>query len=224
MPEKALIGELTKKKTIVDSDIIIVEDNEDTKQSTVEILKKNFNGDSYDPSNVKFYSSAKVDEIKTSLQRDISSKASQADYASIKSSVDKIIKTQSEQDQKDIELIIARDGCNTLDDRLERDKNSLLSRMLKKYKQTASGNRIYLGGFTGYGDVLVDTATSGNLIVASVNYFNIEDMRGSNNSYMDYSTYGFTYTQKRLGSSYFNGIYLPLANVPIGIFAHSELP
>ena len=221
MPEKALIGELTKKKTIVDSDIIIVEDNEDTKQSTVEILKKNFNGDSYDPSNVKFYSSAKVDEIKTSLQRDISSKASQADYASIKSSVDKIIKTQSEQDQKDIELIIARDGCNTLDDRLERDKNSLLSRMLKKYKQTASGNRIYLGGFTGYGDVLVDTATSGNLIVASVNYFNIEDMRGSNNSYMDYSTYGFTYTQKRLGSSYFNGIYLPLANVPVGNYFFS---
>lgn len=221
MPEKALIGELTKKKAIVDSDIIIVEDNEDTKQSTVEILKKNLNGDSYDPSNTKFYSSAKIDEIKTSLQRDISSKASHADYASLKTSVDKIIETQSEQDQKDIELIIARDGCNTLDDRLERDKNSLLSRMLKKYKQTASGTRVYLGGFTGYGDVLVDTNTSGNLIVASVNYFNIEDMRGTNSSYMEYSTYGFTYTQKRLGTSYFNGVYLPLANVPTGNYFFS---
>lgn len=221
MSEKALIGELTKKKAIVDSDVILVEDNEDTKQSTVEILKKNFNGDSYDPSNTKFYSSAKVDEIKTSLQRDISSKASHSDFESLKSSVNKIIETQSEQDQKDIELIIARDSCKTLDDRLERDKNSLLSRMLTKYKQTASGTRIYLGGFTGYGDVLVDTNTSGNLIVASVNYFNIDDMRGSDSSYMDYSTYGFTYTQRRLGSSYFNAVNIPLANVPTGNYFFS---
>lgn len=221
MPEKALIGELTKKKAIVDNDIIIVEDNEDTKQSSVEILKKNFNGDNYDPSNTKFYSSAKVDEIKKSLQRDISSKANHSEYESLKTSVDKIIETQSEQDQKDIEIIIARDGCKTLDDRLERDKSSLLSRMLKKYKQTASGTRVYLGDFTGYGDILVDTNTSGNLIVASVNYFNIEDMRGANNSYMEYSTYGFTYTQKRLGSSYFNAVYLPLANVPVGNYFFS---
>ena len=42
MPNTNLIAELNVKKNIEDSDIIIVEDNEDTKQSTVENLKKNW--------------------------------------------------------------------------------------------------------------------------------------------------------------------------------------
>ena len=60
MPNTNLIAELIVKKSIEDSDIIIVEDNEDTKQSTVENLKKNFNGDNDDPNNLKFFSSSKV--------------------------------------------------------------------------------------------------------------------------------------------------------------------
>lgn len=222
MPNTKLINELTMKKSIIDSDIIIVEDNEDTKQSTVENLKKNFNGDSDDPNNLKFYSSAKVNEIKQSLQKELASKANHSEMHELKKSVDTIITTQSEQESKDIEIIVARDGCNTLAERLNRDKESLSSRMMKKYKRSASGTRVYLGEFHGYGDVLVDTMSSGRLVVANCNYFNIENMRGSNNYYMDYTEYGFKYTQRYIGEfTKCLTIQIPIGSLPSGTYYFS---
>ena len=222
MPNTNLIAELIVKKSIEDSDIIIVEDNEDTKQSTVENLKKNFNGDNDDPNNLKFFSSSKVNEIKQSLQKEIAAKASHSELSTLKKAVDTIITTQTEQEAKDIEIITARDGCDTLANRLDRDKESLSSRMMKKYKRTATGTRIYLGDFHGYGDVLVDTMTSGRLVVANCNYFNIENMRGSNNYYMDYSEYGFTYTQRYIGEfTKCLTINVPIGSLPAGTYYFS---
>ena len=222
MPNTNLIAELIVKKSIEDSDIIIVEDNEDTKQSTVENLKKNFNGDNDDPNNLKFFSSSKVNEIKQSLQKEIAAKASHSELSTLKKAVDTIITTQTEQEAKDIEIITARDGCDTLANRLDRDKESLSSRMMKKYKRTATGTRIYLGDFHGYGDVLVDTMTSGRLIVANCNYFNIENMRGSNNYYMDYSEYGFTYTQRYIAEfTKCLTINIPIGSLPAGTYYFS---
>ena len=222
MPNTNLIAELNVKKNIEDSDIIIVEDNEDTKQSTVENLKKNFNGDNEEPDNMKFFSSAKVDEIKQSLQKEIAAKASHSEMSALEKAVDNIITNQTEQEAKDIEIVTARDGCNTLADRLDRDKESLSSRMMKKYKRTASGNRVYLGEFHGYGDVLVDTMLPGKLVVANCNYFNIENMRGSNNYYMDYSEYGFTYTQRFIGEfTKCLTINIPIGSLPAGTYYFS---
>ena len=222
MPNTNLIAELNVKKNIEDSDIIIVEDNEDTKQSTVENLKKNFNGDNEEPDNMKFFSSAKVGEIKQSLQKEIAAKASHSEMSALEKAVDNIITNQTEQEAKDIEIVTARDGCDTLADRLDRDKESLSSRMMKKYKRTASGNRVYLGEFHGYGDVLVDTMLPGKLVVANCNYFNIENMRGSNNYYMDYSEYGFTYTQRFIGEfTKCLTINIPIGSLPAGTYYFS---
>ena len=49
MANESLLSQLMAKKDIEDKDIIIVEDDQDTKQSTVECLKKNFNGDTKTP-------------------------------------------------------------------------------------------------------------------------------------------------------------------------------
>lgn len=221
MPNTSLVSELIKKENIEDDNLIIVEDNEDTKQSTVKILKKNFNGDVKDPSSLLFYSSAKINEIKESLMRDISAKANISDFLSLEKTIKDIIIEQSESDTKDIEIIAARDGCDTLDDRLNRDKQSLSSRSLNKYKRTVSGNRVYLGNFSGYADVLVDTSTSGNLVVSSVNYFNIENIRGANDAYMSYSDYGFSYKQIMIQDDKFLGIYIPISNIPFGNYYFS---
>ena len=51
------IEELTEKTNIDDSNLIIVEDNDDTKKSTVLELKRAIIGDSVDPSQYKVYSS-----------------------------------------------------------------------------------------------------------------------------------------------------------------------
>lgn len=216
-----LIEELSKKDSIEDENKIIIEDDEDTKQSTIKDLKKSFNGDNKDPSNLLFYSSKMTNEIKNSLQRELSAKASLQDYSSVKKAIDEIIIVQSESETKDIEIILARDGEDTLKDRLDRDKSSAANRVLNKYKRTLSGNRVYLGGYSGYADVLVDTEISGNLIVSSVNHFNIEDMRGSNEVYMTYSDYGFSYTQYAIREDKFLGIYMPMNNVPAGTYFFS---
>lgn len=221
MADTFLIEELSKKDNIEDENKIIVEDSEDTKQSTIRDLKKNFNGDTKEPSSLLFYSSKMTNEIKESLQRDLSTKASMKDYESVKKSLDEIIITQTEAESKDIELIIARDGEDSLKDRLDRDKNSAANRVLNKYKKSISGNRIYLGDFTGYADVLVNTSIPGNLIVKSINYFNIEDMRGSNEVYISYSDYGFSYTQFAIREDKFLGVYVPMNNVPAGTYFFS---
>ena len=49
-----IISDLEKKIEIEDSNLIIVEDKEDTKQSTVSELKKCFSGDYKEPSDMIF--------------------------------------------------------------------------------------------------------------------------------------------------------------------------
>ncbi len=218
MPNTSLIEELARKKNLEDSDIIIVEDNEDTKHSTIEYLKRCFNGDSYDPETLKFYSSEMINKIKNSLLKEISTKASQIDMESVKKYVNDIITTQSESEYKDLELIVARDGCDNLQERLERDKNAISSRALMKYKKSIVSDRVYLGGFHGYGDILVDTASAGSLYVRSVNLFNIEDMRGTNDFTTSYSQYGFTFTQKNIRDSYYLDLMIPTTNVTPGSY------
>ena len=221
MPDTTLISHLISKKDIEDANIIIVEDEEDTKQSTVESLKKNFNGDTKDPSNLLFYSSCKVNEIKQSVQRELSTKASQTDMDRLNKFMNSVIFSQSENEYKDIEILLARDGCETLKDRLDRDSMSSNSRALKKYKKISNGKRIFLGNFSGYGDILVNTSSSGTLVVRSANLFNIENMRDLNDFYMSYSDYGFTYTQKTLSDSKCLTIDIPIIDMPSGTYFFS---
>ena len=50
------IAELLEKDRIEDENLIIVEDDEDTKRSTISKLKKSLCGDAYDPTSNLFYS------------------------------------------------------------------------------------------------------------------------------------------------------------------------
>ena len=56
------INDLLEKTNIEDGNLIIVEDEEDTKKSTIHRLKNNFLGDNYEPDGYRFYSSKKVEE------------------------------------------------------------------------------------------------------------------------------------------------------------------
>ena len=56
---------MQKRDFVADTDLMICEDDIDTKQTTVKDLKRCFNGDTSDPSEYKFYSSTKVDDIIT---------------------------------------------------------------------------------------------------------------------------------------------------------------
>ena len=55
---KIKIAELLFKTEIEDGNLMIVEDDIDTKQTTVKEFKRALNGDNISPSDYKFYSSA----------------------------------------------------------------------------------------------------------------------------------------------------------------------
>lgn len=62
------IAELEEKIGINDSDLIVIEDDIDTKKSSVLDLKRNLSGDYDDPSRNKFYSSEMIDSILRNIQ------------------------------------------------------------------------------------------------------------------------------------------------------------
>ena len=63
MASEIRISELDTKSTIDDENLIIIEDDIDTKKSTVRDLKDAFNVDYSDPSTQKFYSSDKMNSM-----------------------------------------------------------------------------------------------------------------------------------------------------------------
>ena len=69
------IEDLNEIEKVDDTNLMIVEDEDDTKRTTVRELKKNFLGDNLNPDNFKFYSSSKINEIVKLLSNDITNKA-----------------------------------------------------------------------------------------------------------------------------------------------------
>ena len=64
-----IISDMEKKLDIEDDNLIIVEDAEDTKHSTISELKKCFSGDYKDPSDKRFYSSEKIESLLNDVKR-----------------------------------------------------------------------------------------------------------------------------------------------------------
>ena len=117
------IEELPEKYDIEDSNIFIVEDEEDTKKATIEMLKKAFSGDDVTASRYKFYSSQYMETIIATLRSAINSCANTSDLEALSKRVAQIVAGTGEG--KDSELIDARDGETTLHERIKRDYNIL---------------------------------------------------------------------------------------------------
>ena len=123
------IAEMLEKTDIEDSNLMIVEDDIDTKRTTVKELKRAFNGDGIDPSSYKFYSSLQVQDIINGLEIHISTLPSRKEFDDLEQQVKNII--GSTGSGKDSELVAARGKYKTLSDRLAGDQKDLE----KKYMQ-----------------------------------------------------------------------------------------
>ena len=128
------IEELPEKYDIEDSNIFIVEDEEDTKKATIEMLKKAFSGDDITASRYKFYSSQYMETIIATLRSAINSCANTSDLEALSKRVAQIVAGTGEG--KDSELIDARDGETTLHERIKRDYNILNDIKLSKLTDT----------------------------------------------------------------------------------------
>lgn len=120
---KIKIAELLFKTEIEDDNLMIVEDDIDTKQTTVKEFKRALNGDNISPSDYKFYSSAKVNQLISSMAINMDNMPSKSDFESLKQQVANIV--GSTGSGKDSELVAARGSYSTLAERLDGDMKSL---------------------------------------------------------------------------------------------------
>lgn len=123
------IAEMLERTDIADSDLMIVEDDIDTKRATVKELKRAFNGDGMEPSSYKFYSSLQVQDIINRIEIHMSTLPSRREFDNLEQQVKNII--GSTGSGKDSELVAARGKYETLSDRLAGDQKDLE----KKYIQ-----------------------------------------------------------------------------------------
>ena len=127
MPSRTTIkiAEMLERTNIADSDLMIVEDEIDTKRTTVKELKRAFNGDGIDPSSYKFYSSQYVRDLIDSVNITISNMPSGEEFESLEQQVKNIQQNSGSGSEKDAELVAARGTYDTLSDRLEGDIKDL---------------------------------------------------------------------------------------------------
>lgn len=187
-----VIEDLIKKTDIEDNNLIIVEDEEDTKQSTIKDLKRSLSGDYKEPSESLFYSSSKMQNVLGDIKRESSRYASKEELDSVKNRVNDII--SSAGSGKDSEIIDARDGSVTLSARLERDIEFADDRFMKKLNKVVEGTQVSTGN-RGYVNIYVKNMTNStaDLIFKSKNLLNIKT--NSDTTQVKYTETGFAYTQ-----------------------------
>lgn len=130
------IEDLLEKIDIEDDNLIIVEDEEDTKKSYVLELKKAFSGDYSEPQLYKFYSSSKVNELLNSLNIQISSFASQKELDELRAILTNIT-TSNPSGTKDNEIIEARGIMESLARRFDLERSVSNDRYLERIKRVS---------------------------------------------------------------------------------------
>ena len=138
------IEDLLEKNDIEDSNLIIVEDKEDTKKATIEELKKSLIGDNKSPSPILFYSTKYLASM---LDKIVSSD----ELAAVTHELEKTNRRVSQISAsagtgKDTEVVDARDGETSLHERILRDKEELAGIKMDKLSEviTVKGNPIVI--------------------------------------------------------------------------------
>lgn len=190
-----VIEDLIPLLAIEDDHLIIVEDKEDTKKSTILDLKKSLSGDHKLPSDKTFYSSKKIEEFKNDIQRQLSTFASNKELKSISNRIESIIRESNIDPGKDKEIVDARDGENTLSARLERDIYHNECTYMKKIKRDIDGRYISTG-CKGPINIRLENMTKDNVVIllTSKNRLQISD-RNRDTDEITYTETGFKYQQ-----------------------------
>lgn len=198
---KIKIADMLVRRNIEDSDLIIVEDKLDTKQSTIKDLKRVFNGDGMNPSQNKFYSSKQVKEMYDSLNVYLSLLPNASDVNYLKSQVDSLIKDLGaiQNGEKDPEIVAARAGYDTLPIRLQEDELEREKKYIQFPKLLRSGPTVDLYDAN---RIAIDVSapeypTETTVEVIGGNLFNLDDITTSTGIVKNEENKGFdiTFTQ-----------------------------
>ena len=216
--DHTLIADLIRLSEIKDDNLMIVEDSEDTKQTTFLDFKKSLSGDYRDPSDMTFYSSKKIETYMSDLNRAISNLASDKEVKAISKRIDNIIAESGSGESS--EVVEAKDGEDTLKLRLERDISFAEDKYMQKIYKKIQGTEVSTGNF-GYVKIYISKANStANIIFKSKNILDIKN--NTNGNGITYTDTGFKYQQTtadkltvsmKFDSSVPKGKYFFFANV-----------
>lgn len=183
---RILIEDLIEKNGIEDDNLMIIEDDEDTKKASIYALKKALNGDNVEPSDNKFYSSQMVHTFHQDISRELSNRATKKSVERLDERIKSIIASNGDGN-KDTELVDARNGYATLSERLSYDDLHNDSKYMSKIHKNIKGKRVDLCGHRGFVDIhVVDergdrpSNTSVNIIVYSKNLLSIKNCLAGN--------------------------------------------
>ena len=139
---KIRIAEMLEKTNIEDDNLMIVEDDIDTKKATVKELKRAFNGDGLAPDSYKFYSSKQVMDLVNSINVNISTLPNRQEFDDLAQQIKNIVGSVGEG--KDSELVAARGEYDTLSERLAGDQKALEKKYIQFPTVSHSGMQIDL--------------------------------------------------------------------------------
>lgn len=173
------IAEMQEKIDIEDSNLIVIEDIEDTKRATILELKKAFSGDNSDPSEFKFYSSDKIQSLLSSIKILLNDTPSNKNFDDLKQQFNNIIASiGSDGSVKDPELIAARGNNDTLSDRFLSERNISDQSYINFPTKMLTGKTIDTKGYKNIPITLVisdsNTGATNTLSVSSRNSLNID--------------------------------------------------
>lgn len=192
------ILDLEYKYDLEDKNLIIVEDDEDTKYSTLYELGRYLSGDYESPDDSKFYSSLKVNDLISKCNISISSKASKKEIDELYDRITQIT-TNNPSGTKDQELIDARGSQSSLSNRFLYERGLVDDKYASKIRTSKSGTRLNLNDHKGYIDLDIDKVNSnstGKVIISSKNIFNVDSSLTYDASITKLSNVnGFKYTQ-----------------------------
>lgn len=197
------ILELDEKTDIEDSNLIVVEDSDDTKKASVIELKKAFLGDHSDPSDFKFYSSNKIKSLISNLLIQINQAPDKQEVAKLKQQLDNLVDSLTGSSaEKDPELIAARGSSSTLSGRFDYEREVSDISYINFPKKTIEGKVIDTKGLKNAPVQVCVPSLDGTatVTVSSRNFLNIN--KETSIAGIEYADNGIIFTQSSSNKSF----------------------
>lgn len=205
-----LIEDLAKIYEIEDDNLIIVEDKEDTKKANISDLKRSLSGDYTEPSENKFYSSAKTNSLFDNIKRLNSTFATNEKLDNLSKRVEDIIASAGNGIPS--EVVDARDGETTLNNRLERDLIEADDKFISKVHRVIEGAEVSTGSY-GIVNVRCKNTKSNNITIIGTSKNMISAIPNDINNGITSIGHGFKYQQKNTDKLF---VSYKLKNIPKG--------
>lgn len=145
MSDEIKIVDLDEKKTPEDSNIMIIEDSEDTKKISLKNIKRSFVADDSDPTDTNFYSAQKIEQLFNGLKLSVGSYPTLAQFNSLKTQVDNM---QTSSGSSNSEVVAARGAYSTLSNRLDGEREVSDSLYLSYPRISKNVSSIDMKGYT----------------------------------------------------------------------------